>query len=150
MPLLQQAIQAAPSQSGLLFLPLPSKQCGIQVEKEEEDETMSKRKHKGTHGIYQLTCISDKCSRRFKVIYDTQEVKQTIGGTSLHALRIVSTRLTYPFKGCPFCGAWWPTGPLDGEAYPKRDIPAHVRHQVGMGFSQTYPVASALGRMQGW
>ena len=82
---------------------------------------MSKRKHKGTHGIYQLTCISDKCSRRFKVIYDTQEVKQTIGGTSLHALRIVSTRLTYPFKGCPFCGAWWPTGPLDGEAYPKVD-----------------------------
>ena len=77
-----------------------------------------KKRNKGNHGIYELTCISDKCSRRFKVLYDTQEVKQTIGGTSLHALRIVSTRLTYPFNGCPFCGAWWPTGPLDASAYP--------------------------------
>ncbi|KKK70484.1 hypothetical protein LCGC14_2923540, partial [marine sediment metagenome] len=34
---------------------------------------MSKR-NKGTHGIYDLTCISDKCSRRFKVIWDVRTV----------------------------------------------------------------------------
>jgi hypothetical protein len=68
---------------------------------------MSKH-NKGNHGIYSLTCISQKCGRRFKVIYDT-----TRG------------RLTYPFTGCPFCGAWWCTGPLDGEAYPKK--PKSVR-----------------------
>jgi hypothetical protein len=99
------------------------------VEKEEEDETMSK--HKGTHGIYELTCISHKCSRRFKVIYDTRVVIKD--GADQFSKRLNTwvevqfecIELTYPFNGCPFCGAWWCTGPLDGEAYPKR--PKSVR-----------------------
>ena len=88
---------------------------------------MSKR-NKGTHGIYDLTCISDKCSRRFKVIWDCQLEKVAACRNPLSSIpgprgwfpeRMVK-RLTYPFNGCPFCGAWWPTGPLDGEAYPKK------------------------------
>jgi len=98
-------------------------------------------KHKNSSGIYELTCISHKCSRRFKVIYDTQEVTQVVGGTPLHALRIISTRLTYPFTGCPFCGAWWCTGPLDGGAYPKRKLDPVLPNPV---FSAGQQQANAL------
>ena len=101
---------------------------------------MSKRKSKqGNHGIYNLTCISRKCGRRFKVIYDIQLVgfdaraltpqekwhyemsAQGLGPPPpLVAKRV---RLTYPFTSCPFCGAWWCTGPLDATAYPIRVQP---------------------------
>jgi len=90
---------------------------------------MSKR-NKGTHGIYDLTCISDKCSRRFKVIWDVRTVgveqrsiwSEEKKGFLVGTVRYVS--LTYPFTGCPFCGTWWCTGPLDGGAYPKREGPS--------------------------
>lgn len=42
-----------------------------------------------------------------------------------------SFKLTYPFTGCPFCGVWWCTGPLEAGAYPKVDqselFPAFLR-----------------------
>ncbi len=42
-----------------------------------------------------------------------------------------SFKLTYPFTGCPWCGAWWCTGPLDANVYPKVDqselFPAFMR-----------------------
>ncbi len=89
---------------------------------------MSKRKSKqGSHGIYELTCISDKCSRRFKVIYDVRTISVEQRGAwskkeqaFLLGPTIKYVQLTYSFTGCPFCGAWWCTGPLDGEAYPKK------------------------------
>ena len=88
---------------------------------------MSKRKSKqGNHGIYQLTCISHKCSRRFKVIYDVRRLSALQQSKWAAEANIYNPKpaidyikLTYPFTGCPFCGAWWCTGPLDGEAYPK-------------------------------
>ena len=78
---------------------------------------MSKR-NKGSHGIYSLTCISRKCGRRFGVMWEGQTTKfyNYFTGGELGS----SFKLTYPFTGCPFCGAWWCTGPLDGEVYPKR------------------------------
>ncbi len=102
---------------------------------------MSKR-NKGSHGIYSLTCISRKCGKRFKVIYDTQlvgfEARALTPQEKWHCemsaqglgppppLVAKRVRLTYPFTGCPFCGTWWPTGPLDGEAYPKRPKSVHI------------------------
>ncbi|KKN26034.1 hypothetical protein LCGC14_0878790 [marine sediment metagenome] len=88
---------------------------------------MSKR-NKGTHGIYDLTCISDKCSRRFKVIWDVRTIAIEIKANRVDerftfGQTVGYAKLTYPFNGCPFCGAWWPTGPLDGEAYPKKPKP---------------------------
>ena len=87
---------------------------------------MSKR-NKGTHGIYDLTCISHKCSRRFKVIWDVRRVsalQQSKWAAEANVYNpkpaVGYTKLTYPFNGCPFCGAWWPTGPLDAGAYPQR------------------------------
>jgi hypothetical protein len=83
-------------------------------------------KNKGSHGIYELTCISDKCSRRFKVIYDTRVVIKDGADQfdkRLNAwveVQLECVELTYPFTGCPFCGAWWCTGPLDAAAYPKK------------------------------
>ena len=78
---------------------------------------MSKRK--SSHGIYELTCISHKCSRRFKVIYDIEEKPKG-------APEPWYGKLTYPFTGCPFCGAWWCTGPLDATAYPKKKQASRV------------------------
>ncbi len=86
---------------------------------------MSKRK-KGNHGIYSLTCISQKCGRRFKVLYDIRrvsvEAKDYWGA-------VRRDRLSYPFTGCPWCGAWWCTGPLDASAYPlpSKKIPSFAR-----------------------
>ena len=88
---------------------------------------MSKR-NKGTHGIYELTCISHKCSRRFKVLWELRDCvgigitgrKRKTGYWTQEEAKMGT--LAYPFNGCPFCGAWWPTGPLDGEAYPKRKL----------------------------
>ncbi|KKL80961.1 hypothetical protein LCGC14_1754460 [marine sediment metagenome] len=99
---------------------------------------MSKRS-KGTHGIYELTCISHKCSRRFKVIYD-------IEGKPKGAPDPWYGKLTYPFTGCPFCGTWWPTGPLDGEAYPKRPKPTYVVKSPlwGSGMGQANVVSGGL------
>jgi hypothetical protein len=92
------------------------------------------KRNKGTHGIYDLTCISHKCSRRFKVIYDIRFKAAPYGSQNYGG-----PQLTYPFTGCPFCGAWWPTGPLDGEAYPKRPKDATVfdlippfEHDIGV------------------
>ncbi len=80
---------------------------------------MSKR-NKGSHGIYSLTCISRKCGRRFGVMWEGQTTKfyNYFTGGELGS----SFKLTYPFTGCPWCGAWWPTGPLDAIAYPKRKL----------------------------
>ena len=87
---------------------------------------MKKRK-KGNHGIYELTCISDKCSRRFKVLYDVRTVSRAEQIEKLPPQANTYNvwgyvQVTYPFNGCPFCGTWWCTGPLDGEAYPKRKL----------------------------
>lgn len=90
---------------------------------------MSKRS-KGSHGIYQLTCISDKCSRRFKVIYD-----------------IARGRLSYPFAGCPFCGAWWPTGPLEASAYPKKEKSVRI-YGLSMTTTERRTLIDALLRDQ--
>ena len=86
---------------------------------------MSKR-NKGSHGVYSLTCISHKCSRRFKVIYDVRTVSRAEQIKKLHPEANTYNvwgyvQFTYPFTGCPWWGAWWPTGPLDAAAYPKKE-----------------------------
>ena len=93
---------------------------------------MSKRKSKqGSHGVYNLTCISHKCSRRFKVLYDVRTVSRAEQIEKLHPQANTSNlwgyvQFTYPFTGCPFCGAWWCTGPLDASAYPKKEKSVHI------------------------
>ena len=84
-----------------------------------------KKRNKGNHGIYELTCISDKCSRRFKVVYDVRRVSALQQAKWAAEANVYNpkpatdyVKFTYPFTGCPFCGAWWPTGPLDASAYP--------------------------------
>ena len=82
------------------------------------------KRNKGTHGIYELTCISDKCSRRFKVLWELRDCveigimgrKRKTGYWTLEEAKMGV--LAYPFNGCPFCGTWWCTGPLDAAAYP--------------------------------
>ena len=90
---------------------------------------MKKRK-KGNHGVYNLTCISQKCGRRFKVMWEGKAIGVISRaywdgeekGYGLGPLEKRFKLVTYPFKGCPFCGAWWCTGPLDATAYPKRKL----------------------------
>ncbi len=124
---------------------------------------MSKRK--GSHGIYDLTCISHKCSRRFKVIYDTRAVgvvakaywDKEQKGYGLEPLVKRFKLVTYPFTGCPFCGAWWCTGPLDASAYPKkrkvsyvvRDSPllqAMLKGQANMARGAIGPLGGGLAQ----
>ena len=57
--------------------------------------------------------------------WDEKEQAIVLGPTVRHA------KLSYPFTGCPWCGVWWCTGPLDAGAYPKVDqselFPAFMR-----------------------
>ncbi|KKL91217.1 hypothetical protein LCGC14_1896890 [marine sediment metagenome] len=88
---------------------------------------MSKH-NKGSHGVYSLTCISRKCGRRFGVMWEGQTTKfyNYFTGGELGS----SFKLTYPFTGCPWCGAWWCTGPLDAAAYPAPPPLLGHRHVV--------------------
>ena len=88
---------------------------------------MSKR-NKGNHGIYSLTCISQKCGRKFGVMWELKNCvevgvtgrKLKTGYWTLEEAKMGV--LVYPFTGCPWCGTWWCTGPLDASAYPKRKL----------------------------
>ncbi|KKM79582.1 hypothetical protein LCGC14_1348490 [marine sediment metagenome] len=107
---------------------------------------MSKRS-KGSHGVYSLTCISQKCGRKFGVMWDAQVIKQ-VGIFSLGPKHGRTKLVSYPFTGCPWCGAWWPTGPLDGEAYPKRPpLPAASWESIVTTPIQTF---SNKGLAQPW
>ncbi len=84
---------------------------------------MSKRS-KGSHGVYSLTCISQKCGRKFGVMWELENCvevgvtgrKLKTGYWTLEEAKMGV--LVYPFTGCPWCGVWWCTGPLDAAAYP--------------------------------
>ena len=96
---------------------------------------MSKR-NKGNHGIYSLTCISQKCGRKFGVMWELKNCvevgvtgrKLKTGYWTLEEAKMGV--LVYPFNGCPFCGAWWCTGPLDAAAYPPPPPLLGHRHVV--------------------
>ena len=115
---------------------------------------MSKRK-KGNHGIYELTCISRKCGKRFGVMWDCKLEKVAACRNPLSSVpgprgwfpEHMVKRLTYPFTGCPFCGVWWCTGPLDGEAYPKREKVLRVVQDSVL--LQAILQAQHLGSLQG-
>ena len=103
-----------------------------------EVSSMSKR-NKGNHGVYSLTCISRKCGRKFGVMWEGKAIGVISRaywdgeekGYGLGPLEKRFKLVTYPFTGCPWCGAWWCTGPLDAMAYPKVDqselFPAFMR-----------------------